>query len=210
MPPTGASGSSPIKHQVTDCVTLNEDRIEAVSHRRERVGCRHHRGMDTDRDARVVTLGELFDDRQQLDHVPESSRETDVDRRDRRDSFSVHLVGIDQCSECDRGENRGFRGGIVALDISARVCFRKPETLRLGEGRREVGSIFGHAGKDEVGGAVDDAEQSCQAVTCERLAQRPNNRDSTTDRCLEEQIDLVRVGMLEQLWPRCRNERLVR
>jgi hypothetical protein len=59
--------------------------------------------------------------------------------------------------------------------------------------------VVGHAGEDVIGGAVDDAHHPADAVTGERLAQRPDQRDATTDRGLEEDVDARALGRLEQL-----------
>jgi hypothetical protein len=69
-------------------------------------------------------------------------------------------------------------GGVDAFDVEGRVGFGIAQRLRflqhLGEGQ----ALVAHLGKDEVGGAVDDAGQPLDAVGREAFAQRLDDGDA--------------------------------
>ena len=115
------------------------------------------------------------------------------------DPLAVHVAGDDARAERDRRDDRGLGRGVEALDVGGGVGLGEAEPLRLGErvGERRAG--VGHAGEDVVGGAVDDAHHPADAVAGQRLAQRPDERDATAHRRLEEDVDAGALGGLEQL-----------
>ena len=59
--------------------------------------------------------------------------------------------------------------------------------------------ILRHAGQDEVGGAVDDAEDAPDRFAAQALAQGAHERDPAGDGRFEQQVDAVFVGGAEQL-----------
>ena len=90
--------------------------------------------------------------------------------------------------ECDRGEDRGLGGGVVALYICCGIGFGIAQTRGLGQGLRVIGAGGSHLGEDVVGGAVDDADHAFDLVTGHRTAQWADHRDRPGHRRLEVQI----------------------
>ena len=111
--------------------------------------------------------------------------------------------------EGQRGEDRGLRGGVVALDVGRRVGLRVAQRLGLLDGLVEVEPLGGHLVEHVVGGAVDDAEHAGDAVARERLAHRADDRDRARDGGLEVQVDAGLVGRGVQRRAVLREQRLV-
>ena len=111
----------------------------------------------------------------------------------------VDVAGDDPRPERDRGDDRRLGAGVEALDIGGWVALREPEALRLGE-RLAVGrAVLGHAGEDEVGRAVDDADHAADGLAAQALPQAAHERDAARHRRLEQQVHAAAVGGLEQL-----------
>ena len=77
------------------------------------------------------------------------------------------------------------------------------QRLRIG------GVLIGHRRQDEVRGAIDDATQGLDAVRGQRLAQRADDGDASTDRALEVQINALAQGATEELFAVHRQQGLV-
>ena len=119
--------------------------------------------------------------------------------RDVADALVVHVAGDDPGTKGDRGDDRRLGAGVEAVDVGGRVTLGEAQTLGLGE-RVAVGrALLGHLRQDVVGRAVDDADDAPDRLAAEALAQRPHERDAAGDRGLEEQVDAVVVGGVEQL-----------
>ena len=85
--------------------------------------------MHAHRDLAVELLG----DREQLHDVPEVARRRDVVERELGDALAVHVGGGDPRAERDRGDDRGLRRGVEALDVGGGIGLREAERLRLRE-----------------------------------------------------------------------------
>ena len=157
---------------------------------------RHHRGVHPHSHLGAFPL---LGDGQQLDDVTHLGGVVDVGPGDVGDALVGHIAGHHPHPECDRGDDRGLRGGVVALDVGGRIALGVAQVLRLAEGVGVGGAGLGHAGEDVVGRPVDDAHHPVDALACERLPQRPDHGYATPDRGLEQQIDAGVVGRREQL-----------
>ena len=187
--------SPAVEHEAAGGVGLDEDGVERVLHAGQRMVDRHHGGMDPHGDLVV----DLLDESKQLHHVAEFAGRLDVGRRNGRDPFAVHVAGHDLGAEGDGGEDRGFGGGVEPFDVGRRVTFGVAEALGFGQRFVERHPRLGHAGQHEVGGAVDDPGDAADPVAGQGLPQRPEQRDAAADRRLEEEVDAVGLGRLEQL-----------
>ncbi len=61
--------------------------------------------------------------------------------------------------------------------------------------------ILNHAGQDEIRRAVEDPGNLVNFIGCQALADRPDNRDSSANACLKEEIDVVFFSGLKQFVP---------
>ena len=121
---------------------LDEHRVERPADAGERVRARHHRRVHADDDAR--SSSDELGDGEQLDDEAHLARGRDVVRRDVGDALAVHVVERHAGVEREPGEDRGLRGGVVALDVGGRVGLGVAERLRLGEHVGVVGAVLVH------------------------------------------------------------------
>ncbi len=160
---------------------------------------RDHRGVDADGDGALPVVGGLqLADREQLDDRAHVAGGLDVGGGHLGDALAVDVGGGDPGVERQRGEDRGLRGGVEALDVGGRVGLGVAELLGLLQRLGEPGAGAVHLVEDEVGGAVDDAEDPGDRVAGQRLAQRPQDRDRTGDRGLVVEVAAGLLGGLEE------------
>ncbi len=108
----------------------------------------------------------------------------------------------------DRRENRHLGCGVGAVHVVGRVGLGEPATLRLGE-RLAVRRAALHLGEDEVGRAVDDAEDPVHVRDDQRLAQHLDHRDRSAHAGLEPQLHTGARRGGEELGAPSGNELLV-
>ncbi len=142
---------------------------------------------------------DLLHQGQQLDDVAEFPGRFDVGRRHPGDPLGIHVAGHHLRPEGDGGQDGGLGRGVEALDVGGGVAFGVAQRLGLGQGLVERRPRFGHAGQHEVGGAVDDPGDAADPVAGQGLPQRPQQRDPAAHRRLEQEVDAVGLGRLEQL-----------
>ena len=92
-------------------------------------------------------------------------------------------------------------GGIRAAYVQRRIGLGQAVRLRLGENRRVVAAIGGHAGEDEVARAVHDAEQRVDFVGQQAVQQRADHRHAADATCPEADARAAAAGGGEQLAP---------
>ncbi len=110
----------------------------------------------------------------------------------------------------DRRDDRRLGRGVEPVDVGRGVALGVTELLRLGDRGRERQPLLRHAGEHVVGGAVDDSGHAPDALSGQRLAQRPDQRDTARDRSFEQQVDARRGRNLEELFADVREQLLVR
>ncbi len=121
-----------------------------------------------------------------------------------RDLFQGH-----RRVEGEAGEDRHLGGGVGAVDVGAGVGLGVTEVLGTGEDVL-VGSAAGrHLGEDEVGGAVDDAEDLGDLGDAEALLDHPHDRDHARHCSLEAQLHAGLASEVEQLLPMLGEQLLV-
>jgi hypothetical protein len=125
--------------------------------------------------------------------------EGDVGRGDARDALVVDVAGHDPRPEGDHGDDGGLGPGVEALHVGGGVALGVAQALGLGQRLLVRGAVLGHAGQDEIGGAVDDAGDPGDALAGQRLAQRPDQRDGARHRRFEQDVDAGGVGHVEDL-----------
>ena len=112
----------------------------------------------------------------------------DVGRGDREYALPVDVIHRDLGVEGDAGQDCRLGRGVKAGHVRGRVCLGVAERLRLRQRRAEVGTRGVHPVEDEVGGAVHDPEHPADLVACQRLAERPQQRDRAGHRRLVVQV----------------------
>ena len=139
--------------------------------------------------------------RQQLDHVAQAGGHGDVVGGDAGDALPVDVARPDVDAEGDAGDDGGLGRGVEALDVGGGVALGVAQGLGLGQGVGEGVAPLGHAGEDEVGRPVDDADDPADAVAGEGLPQRAHEGDGPADGGLEEEVDARLHRRVEQLGP---------
>ena len=79
---------------------------------------------------------------------------------DPADALVVHVAGHHLHAERDGGDDGGLGAGVEALDVGGRIALGEAQRLCLGQRHAVVGTLLGHLGEDEVGGAVHDAHHA--------------------------------------------------
>ena len=81
----------------------------------------------------------------------------------------------------------------MTFNVSGRVCFGIAEFLGVFEciGKGCAGGI--HLIQNVVGGAVHNAQHTCDGIACQRIAQGAQNRNRTSDSRL---IRKLRTGLI--------------
>src|SRR5262249_41421118 len=148
-----AARAATVEHELAGGLGFDEDGVERVADRGERVGTGDHRRVDADRHA----LGGPGGDAQELDRAAHLAGAVDVGGGDFGDAFPVHVGGGDAGVEGEAGQDRRLGRRVEAVDVGGGVGFGVPEGGRLVEGFGEAGAGGVHAGQDVVRGPVDDA-----------------------------------------------------
>ncbi len=153
---------------------------------------RDHRGVHARGDRAAV--GRALADGEQLDGAAHLLGGGEVGGGDLGHALAVDVVQAHAGVEGDPGEDGGLGSGVEALDVGGRVGLGVPERGGLVEGLLVAGARGVHLVEDEVGGAVDDAEDPVDLVAGEGLAQRPDQRDGTGDGGLVVEVPAVLGG----------------
>ena len=122
--------------------------------------------------------GNPLGDAEQLDAIAELFGILDVDRVEPGYPLDMHLVELHRNAEGDRRHDGELVGGIDAFDVEGRIGLGIAQALRSREHGRKGQTLVAHLGKDEVGGAVDDAGDPLNAVGGEPFAQCFDDRDA--------------------------------
>ena len=101
--------------------------------------------------------------------------------------------------EGEPGEDRHLRRGVGAADVVAGVGLGVAQLLGARPAPRRRRPARRHLAEDEVGGAVDDAEDLARSRCAEALLDHPHDRDHPGDGGLEAQLDPGLARGREQL-----------
>ena len=129
---------------------------------------------------------------------PEFPGAGDIRGGDAGDALPVHVGRGDPGVEGQPGQDGRLGRGVEALDVRGGVGLGVAQRLGFLQRVREPGARGVHPVQDVVGGAVDDAQDPVHLVAGQRLAQRPQQRDSPGHRGLVVEVDPVLPGRLVQ------------
>ena len=110
-------------------------------------------------------------------------------RADFGDAFAVDVLQVEARVEGQRGEDGRLGRGVKASDVGGGIRLGVAKALGLGEGIGELRTGGIHLVKDEVGGAVDDAEDPGDAVAGEAVADGAQDGDGAGHGCFVGQLD---------------------
>ena len=176
-----ATSAGTVEHQLASVLRLNEHSVERTVHARQRVLTRNQGRVHANvRAALTLALANS----QQLDDVTISIRGSNIISGDGSNALGVHIINSERRVERQRSNNRSLRRGVVALNVSGRVCLRVAELLSLSQRVREGCAGGVHLIKNVVGGAVHDAQNAGHTVTSQGVTQGTQNRDSTRNSSL--------------------------
>ena len=130
-------------------------------------------GEDADADPALAPLG----DAEQLQREAELLGVGEVVGLDLLDPLVGDLVEGHRGVEGEPGEDRHLRRRVGAADVVGRVGLGVAELLGAGQHLLVGGAARGHLAEDEVGGAVDDAEDLGDLGDAEALLDHPHDRD---------------------------------
>ena len=161
---------------------MNKDRVVGAVNRGERVTERNHRGVHARADSLgAVRADDALGDGQQLDDISRLARFLNLFQGDPGNSLAIHRFDRHVRVERERGEDGCLLGGIESLDVSGRVGFGVSQFGRHREGGLHRFTVGVDAVENEVRRTVDDSENAVDTVTGQRLAQRANNRNGSSD-----------------------------
>ena len=102
-------------------------------------------------------------------------------------------------AEGDLGQDGQLVGGVGAVHVERRIGLGVAALLGLGQGLGVAAAVLGHAGEDEVAGAVEDALQRRDLVGGQALGQGGDDRHAAGDAGLEGDGPAVPAGGVEDL-----------
>ena len=152
-------------------------------------------GEDADADPAVAPLG----DAEQLQREAELLGVGEVVGLDRLDPLVGDLVERDRGVEGEPGEDRHLRRGVGAVDVVARVGLGVAQLLGPRQHLLVGGAGRRHLAEDEVGRAVDDAEDLGDLGDAEALLDHAHDRDHPRHRGLEAELHAGLAGDVEEL-----------
>ena len=206
-----SAGTGTVKHQAARGFGFNKNGVIRAVDGREGVTERDQSRMNPSADPKFfgsldrnsLANGQKFDD------VARLSRRLDDIGGDSSDSLAMDSVQWHGGVESKAGKNRGLLRGIVALDVRGGVRLRITELRRRGERLLEGVAHSIHPVEDEVGRAVDDAENAGDPITGEAVAQGANDGDRTADGCLVVELCSHLFGRKKQFRSVGGQERLI-
>ncbi len=137
--------------------------------------------------------------RHELHHVAEIARGRDVVGGDAGDPLGRDVARDHTGAEGEGGQDRQLRGCIGSLDVGGGIGLGIAEPLCFRQSPGEGPPRLGHAREDEVGRPVHDPHHLANAVPRQRLSERADDRDPSTDGRLEQHVDSGISGRLQHL-----------
>ncbi len=99
---------------------------------------------------------------------------------------------------------------IDTFDIKGRIGFCITQCLRFCQHIGKVAAFFTHFGENKVTGAVDDAGQPFDTVTCQALTHSLDDGDATSHRGFKGDCHAFFLRQFKQLITMHRNQGLIR
>ena len=190
-----AAGPRPRHRHLGDRRRLDHHRVEGTADRRQRVAAVEEAGEDANADPALVALG----DPEQLQREAQLLGVGEVVGLDLLDPLVGDLAQRHRGVEGEAGEDRHLRRGVGAVDVVGRVGLRVAQLLGAGQHVPVGGAGRRHLAEDEVGGAVDDAEDLGDLGRAEALLDHADDRDHPGHRRLEAKLNARLAGDAEQL-----------
>ena len=156
----------------------------------------HHDGMNAQLDP-IVAVG--YADGQQLDDIAVALGDGDVARRNVANTFSVNFAVVEVTVEGHRGQDGQLIGCVVSIYIGCWIGLGIPKPLGFGQDISEFGAFLVHLGQDEVGGAIDNAQDFFEAVGGQRLTEGVDDWNAATHAGFEVQCHVVFARHGEEL-----------
>jgi len=152
-------------------------------------------------------------DNLRLRDLPDGAAETmcvlKVGRGEGANRSTRHFRQLEMPSKRHAHEHDELRRRVMPIDIGARICFRIPETLGVGQHRLHRLVRRGHPAEDVVARAVENAGDPDQAISGEAFAHAMYQGHAASNCGLESQLHASRRGSLQQLRPVRRQQHLV-
>jgi hypothetical protein len=115
------------------------------------------------------------------------------------DAARLDRVRRDVDCQSNLRQDRELRLRVAAIDILRRIGLGQSERLRFSQRLTERQAIAFHAAEDVVAGAVQDAGDSCQAVSREPMLNGAYHWHPAGNRCFESQMPTQSRCLGEQL-----------
>ena len=116
-------------------------------------------------------------------------------------ALHIHVLKRHAPVEGQTGQNAELVSSIQPLDVAGGIRFGQAQALGVGQHVCILGTFLAHAGKDVVGGAVDDAVDIADAVGLQAFLQRMDDGDGSTHRRLVIQARAALLGGFLQFMP---------
>ncbi len=175
------------QRQFVHGVGIDRHRIGDAHHFGERRGFMHHGRVHALLDA----LARALRDAKQLDPKAEILGRLDIGERHALNAFDMYRVRIDSRAERKRRQDRKLMRGVEAADIEARIGLGITQPLRFLQALLERQLLSLHARQNVIAGAVQDAVDALDRISRETFAQGLDDRDSSRDRGLEGERDVL-------------------
>ena len=192
---------------MTDVISLDDNGVEHVVHRRDGRRFFHHARIHVQRHALVARPA----DAQQFDSVSQFFGIGDVHRIDATDALNAHLLQIHRHPERQTAQNAHFVRGVQPVHVQRRIgLFGVSEFLRFRQHVLERASRFAHHRQNVIASAVQNAVNLGHCVAGEALAQRLDNRDAARDGGFIAEENALFLRQRAQFVAVMRQHRLVR
>ena len=105
------------------------------------------------------------------------------------DPLGWYCTALHTSPEGQACENRDLVGCVEPVHIRCWVCFCITQFFRIAEHHVIGNSFLSHSSEDVIRCAVDDAAHPVDSVAAKGLLQGFNDRNATTDRCFDQDVN---------------------
>ena len=145
-------------------------------------------------------------DGEELDGVAQLAGVAEVPGGEAVDPLPEHLRRVNPRMEGEGGEDGQLVGGVKSGNVFGRIRLGVAKLLSPIQRVASVRAFVGHAGEDEVGGAVDDGVDGVDLVAEQVFRQRADDGNGAADGSFEAETQPLFVGQVQQLRPLLGNE----